>query len=528
MQFVHFILALAPIIWLMVALSVLKMPGYKACIITVIITAIESVAIWKFNPVFMLTAALEGALNALWPICLVIVAALFTYNLSLETGAMEKIKKMLASVSTDQRVLALLIAWAFGHFMEGMAGFGTAVAIPAGILIALGMEPLPVVVGCLVVNSMPTAFGSVGVPTTTISNITGLDVVKLSADTAKIELLIFVMLPFFLVFIVGKGFKAFKGMIGMIIVALVSFVVPMFIFATFVGPELPDIIGAICSMVAIVVFARMRIIGAICSMVAIVVFARMRKGEVPEEYRAKASGAADSSEAITLKEAAVAWAPFLLIFVLLVLTSLVPFIKQPLSAIKSSFHIYLGNPDSKLTFAWVNTPGVIIIISAVIGGLIQGASVNTLISVFGRTVKNNVKTIVTIMSVLATAKIMGYAGMTPDIAAFLVTATGKYFPFISPLIGTLGGFVTGSGTSTCVLFGPMQAETAAAIGSDPSWLVASNTCGAGIGKMISPQGIAIGAASAGLTGQESTILSRAVKYCVVFVVVAGVLCFFLQ
>ena len=438
MQFVHFILALAPIIWLMVALSVLKMPGYKACIITVIITAIESVAIWKFNPVFMLTAALEGALNALWPICLVIVAALFTYNLSLETGAMEKIKKMLASVSTDQRVLALLIAWAFGHFMEGMAGFGTAVAIPAGILIALGMEPLPVVVGCLVVNSMPTAFGSVGVPTTTISNITGLDVVKLSADTAKIELLIFVMLPFFLVFIVGKGFKAFKGMIGMIIVALVSFVVPMFIFATFVGPELPDIIGAICSMVAIVVFAR------------------MRKGEVPEEYRAKASGAADSSEAITLKEAAVAWAPFLLIFVLLVLTSLVPFIKQPLSAIKSSFHIYLGNPDSKLTFAWVNTPGVIIIISAVIGGLIQGASVSTLLSVFGRTVKNNVKTIVTIMSVLATAKIMGYAGMTPDIAAFLVTATGKYFPFISPLIGTLGGFVTGSGTSTCVLSDPCR------------------------------------------------------------------------
>ena len=510
MQFVHFILALAPIIWLMIALSVLKMPGYKACVITVIITAIESIAIWKFSPVNMITAALEGALNALWPICLVIVAALFTYNLSLETGAMEKIKKMLASVSTDQRVLALLIAWAFGHFMEGMAGFGTAVAIPAGILIALGMEPLPVVVGCLIVNSMPTAFGSVGVPTTTVSNITGLDVVKLSADTAKIEVLIFALLPFFLIFIVGKGFKAFKGMIGMIIVAAVSFIVPMFIFATFVGPELPDIIGSICSMIAIVVFAR------------------MRKGEVPEEYRAKASTDSENSEPLDLREAVIAWAPFLLIFILLVLTSLVPFIKEPLSAIKSSFHIYTGNPDSKLTFTWINTPGVIIIISAVIGGLIQGASFQTLLDVFVKTVKNNVKTIVTSMSVLATAKIMGYAGMTPDIAAFLVTVTGKYFPLISPLIGTLGGFVTGSGTSTCVLFGPMQAETATAIGADPSWLVASNTCGAGIGKMISPQGIAIGAASAGLTGQESKILSQAVKYCVVFVVIAGALCFFMQ
>ena len=258
MQFVHFILALAPIIWLIVALSVLKMPGYKACLITVTITAIEALIIWHFKPLYLVTAALEGALNALWPICLVIVAALFTYNLSLETGAMEKIKKMLAGVSTDQRVLALLIAWAFGHFMEGMAGFGTAVAIPAGILIALGMEPLPVVVGCLVVNSLPTAFGSVGVPTTTVSNITGLDVVKLSADTAKIEVLMFCILPFLLIFIVGNGFKAFKGMIGMIIVAAVSFIVPMFVFATFVGPELPDIIGAICSMVCIILFARMR------------------------------------------------------------------------------------------------------------------------------------------------------------------------------------------------------------------------------------------------------------------------------
>ena len=512
MQFVHFILALAPIIWLIVALSVLKMPGYKACLITVAITAIEALIIWHFKPLYLVTAALEGALNALWPICLVIVAALFTYNLSLETGAMEKIKKMLAGVSTDQRVLALLIAWAFGHFMEGMAGFGTAVAIPAGILIALGMEPLPVVVGCLVVNSLPTAFGSVGVPTTTVSNITGLDVVKLSADTAKIEVLMFCFLPFLLILIVGNGFKAFKGMIGMIIVAAVSFIVPMFVFATFVGPELPDIIGAICSMVCIILFAR------------------MRKGEVPEEYRAKSSATDGSgaSEPLTLKDAVIAWAPFLLIFVLLVLTSLVPFVKEPLSSIKSSFHIYAGNPDSKLTFTWINTPGVIIFISAVIGGLIQGASPAMLWNVFVKTVKNNVKTIVTIMSVLATAKIMGYAGMTTDIAAFLVTATGSFFPLISPLIGTIGGFVTGSGTSTCVLFGPMQYETANAIGANPSWLVAANTCGAGIGKMVSPQGIAIGAAAAGLTGSESKILSNVIKYCVIMVIVAGLLCYFMQ
>ena len=324
MQFIRFILALVPIIWLMAALSVLKLPGFLACIITVVITAFESICIWHFSSANMLTAALEGALNALWPICLVIVAALYTYVLTLETGAMEKIKKMLAGVSADQRVLALLIAWGFGHFMEGMAGFGTAVAIPAGILIALGMEPLPVVVGCLVVNSMPTAFGSVGVPIATISSITGLAPVEIAANTAKIEVLIFAMLPFFLVFIIGNGFKAFEGVLEIIVVAGVSYIVPMLIFANYVGPELPNIVGAICSMISIVVCAK------------------IRKGEVPEEYLAKTSGSSDrSSEQLSLQEALIAWAPFLLIFVLLVLTSLVPFIKQPLSSIRSSQFSYL-------------------------------------------------------------------------------------------------------------------------------------------------------------------------------------------
>ena len=488
MQFIRFILALVPIIWLMVALSVLKLPGFLACIITVVITAFESICIWNFSSTNMLTAALEGALNAIWPICLVIVAALYTYVLTLETGAMEKIKKMLAGVSEDQRVLALLIAWGFGHFMEGMAGFGTAVAIPAGILIALGMEPLPVVVGCLVVNSMPTAFGSVGVPIATISSITGLSPVEIAANTAKIEVLIFFMLPFFLVFIVGNGFKAFKGMTEMIVVAAISYIVPMLIFANYVGPELPNIVGAICSMISIVVFAK------------------KRRREVPEEYLAKTAIAPDSSsEPLSRQEALIAWAPFLLIFVLLVLTSLVPFIKQPLSSIRSSFHIYAGDPESKLTFVWINTPGVIILISAVIGGLIQGASPLKLLHVFARTVRTNVRTFVTIMCVLGTAKIMSYSGMT-----------------------TLGGFVTGSGTSTCVLFGPMQVQTAKAIGADPSWLIAANTCGAGIGKMISPQGIAIGAASAGLSGSESRLMASVMKYCILFVVIAGMLSYFLQ
>ncbi len=164
MLFLKFILAMLPILWLIAALSGLKMAGHKACVIAFLVSAVVAVAGWKLSITNTLTAALEGVLNALWPICLVIIAALFTYNLTLKTGAMEQIKKMLAGVSRDKRVLALIIGWGFGNFMEGMAGFGTAVAIPASMLVGIGLDPISSVLGCLVVNSTPTAFGSVGVP----------------------------------------------------------------------------------------------------------------------------------------------------------------------------------------------------------------------------------------------------------------------------------------------------------------------------------------------------------------------------
>ena len=141
MLVLNFLLAMLPIIWLMFALTALKMPGFKACGIAALIAAILAPLYWKQPIPYTAAAALEGILNALWPICLVIIAALFTYQLTLETGAMEDIKQMLAGISKDGRIMVLIVGWAFGHFMEGMAGFGTAVAIPAGILVALGFDP---------------------------------------------------------------------------------------------------------------------------------------------------------------------------------------------------------------------------------------------------------------------------------------------------------------------------------------------------------------------------------------------------
>lgn len=516
MLFLKFLLAMLPIIWLIVALSVLKMAGHRACVIALLITVALSMGYWKLKAIYVATAALEGALNALWPICLVIIAALFTYNLSLKTGAMEKIKQMLASVSTDQRVLLLLIGWGFGNFMEGMAGFGTAVAIPASMLVGIGLDPFSAVVSCLVVNSTPTAFGSVGVPTVTLSNITNLDVLTLSGNAALIQCILTFISPFLMVCIAGKGVKALKGMIPTTFIASVSFVIPWFISAKVIGCELPDIIGAIISMVCIIAAAK--------------VFNKEPDPnysiEVQDKQEASGKRGKKVKEAITLSEGLKAWSSFILIFILLMLTSnLCPPIQKALSVIKSSVVVYAGPDGNTLNFSWVNTPGVIIFIAAIIGGFIQKATVGDMVQVLVETLKKYWRTILTICSVMATAKIMTYSGMITDIAKLLVEVAGPFYPLIAPLIGAIGGFITGSGTSTCVLFGGLQVQTAAELSLNPTWMAAANVMGAGIGKMICPQGIAIGAGAANVLGSESKILGAVFKYFVLYVVVAGIICY---
>lgn len=187
--------------------------------------------------------------------------------------------------------------------------------------------------------------------------------------------------------------------------------------------------------------------------------------------------------------------------------------------------MYAGENGNSLGFSWINTPGVMIFIAAIIGGFIQKASVGEMVQVLGETLKKYWKTILTICSVMATAKIMGYSGMISDTAELLVVVTGSFYPAIAPLIGALGAFVTGPGTSTCVLFGGLQSQTAASLGLGESWMAAANVMGAGIGKMICPQGIAIGAGAISMVDSESKILSSVFKYFLLYVVIAGIICF---
>lgn len=500
-----FILALLPIIWLVVGLTFLKIPGFKACVIALAIAFVLAVFVWKMPLFNSFTAILEGAAMALWPILIVIIAAIFTYNVCVFTGKMEVIKRMLASVTKDKRILVLIIAWGFGGFMEGMAGFGTAVAIPASMLWGLGFNPVFAAIVCLVANATPTAFGSIGIPTTTLAKITGFDVLQLSTNTVIILAPIIILTPFILVYLTGKSKKALKGVVLITLISGLSFLIPEYLVARYIGAELPVVIGSVCSMFCTVVAAKI-----------------LGKKEVEEEFILEDKDK-DKKDKITGKEALIAWSPFILIFVFLVGTSkIVAPLNVVLSNVKTAITIYTGEGASAYNFSWLATPALWIILSAVVGGKIQGAKMKDMLIIFKNTIVQMIKTVVTIISIMATAKLMGYSGMIGSISLMFVTVTGSFYPLFAPLLGSIGTFVTGSGTSASVLFGGLQAETSLALNLNQAWIAASNTAGAITAKMISPQNIAVAVAAVNLPGKESELFKGTIKYYVIFLAIVGV------
>lgn len=497
------VITLLPILWLIIALAVLKMPGHKACLAALAIAAVLALTIWRMPAVDCATSALEGFAAALWPIILVIIAAIYTYNLSLRTGAMEVIKRMLAGVSRDKRVIILLIGWCFGGFLEGMAGFGTAIAIPAGMLVVMGMEPVTACLVCMLANAFPTAFGSVGIPTVTLASVTGLDPLPLAFVTVVQMFPFMILMPFLMVIAGGGGVKALKGVAGLTLASGVSFVLPQLLVAKFLGPELAVIVGSVVSLAVTLGLVR------------------LRSGKsVPAEYDMGAPAQSVQSGGRDMPPLT-ACLPFLLIFVFLLLTSkLVPPVNGFLAQFSSSVQISTAQTAGKTSFSWVNTPGVIIFLAALIGGCAQRAGGRVMWDTLVATVKQMSKTIITIMSVLAVAKIMTYSGMISDMASLFVTITGAFYPFFAPVIAAIGAFVTGSGTNTEVLLGRLQTEAASAIGASQFWLAAANSTGAGIGKILSPQCIATAAAAVGLTGQDSKLLSAVLKWALLMLVLA--------
>lgn len=457
MDAMAFVLALVPIMWLVVVLLVFKWPAWKAAIGSFVLSCVLALGVWKLPADQVATASLEGFLMALWPIVLVIIAAVFTYNLCVKTGAMDVIGGMITSISSDRRLLALLIAWCFGGFMEGMAGFGTAVAIPASMLAGLGFAPIPAVLLCLLANGVPTPYGSIGIPTVSLAGLVGLD----SAHLAFVQMVqlapFYIVAPFLIVLVAGKVEGAsvadrLRGVVVPTLAAGLAFTLPTMAVAAFVGPELSVVVGSICAL----------------AVTALLAMRAEHSGKLDKRFHV----AVEPHEALTLGGALRAWSCFILIFILLMGTSkLVPFVNSALAPLSSSVQVFSGKNPGTLSFMWVNTPGIWIFLAAIVGGFIQGAA----------------------------------------------------YPLIAPWIGAVGTFVTGSGTSSAMLFGPVQKQAADALGTDPYWMVALNMLGVSAGKMLSPQSLAIGLASVRVVGKDAELMRAIIPYGIAFLVLMSIL-----
>ena len=506
------LVAFIPLLWLLLSLGVWKMPAHKSCVIAMVISMVLAAVAWQMPAGLVITGALDGAVLAIWPILWVIFAAIFTYNMTLQTGAMDKIKGVMANFSEDRRVQALLIAWGFGAFLEAAAGFGTAVAIPAAILISLGFHPFFASVICLIANTVPVAFGAVGIPVITLAKVAEVDLLQVTLDAA-IQLTPFVIiLPLALVWVMTKSLSGLKGVISMSIVAGVSFAVPQLFVAAYMGPELTSIVGSVVSMASIVIWNK--------------ISPPKVEWHFPNE-EAKTRNLPEFKT--SFGEQCVAWSPYILLFVLILGTNhaVLPDLSNMLGSIKTTVQIYSGPGGSPMALPWILTPGTLILIGAIIGGLLQGASGGDMGAVFKKTSVQMEKTFITVVSIVALARVMGYAGMVSDIAVALAQ-TGAFYPFIAPIIGALGTFVTGSDTNANVLFGALQKQTAIQIGADPTWITAANTTGATAGKMISPQSIAIATSATNQTGTEGDILRATAGYCLVYTILLGLWVYFVN
>ena len=550
------LIATIPIIWLLLGLAVFRLKALIVCPVGLLLSIGLACLFWNFSPRLAAESALDGAVFAVWPILWIIIAAFFTYNISLHTGSDKQIKQLLADVSPDPRIQALIIAWGLGSFMEAVAGFGTAVVIPAALLLSLGFRPMLTAVVCLLSNTIAVAFGVVGIPMQTLALVTDLDVFALSSAVIVQLGLLTIAVPFFIVFCVTRSFRGVREVWMPTFLAGLVFAVAQYFVASSIGPELAAVVGAICSILAIVIATRLFPVRSIWALdtkeddgperqasqgdsQALAASSERsgsaaspgssRTGADPDSVYDTLSGTiAAAPSRVQLSEQLKAWSPYIFLFFLVVFSSkLVPPVHALLGQVKSVLPIYSGTGAKPLIIPWLTTPGTLVLAAAILGGLWQGAKVPDLLRIYGRTLKQLASSCVTIVSIVCMAKVLSYSGMMLQLSATLADLAGGAYPALAPFIGALGSFITGSDTSANILFGDLQKQVALQLQLDPVWIAASNTSGACIGKLLSPQNIALAAVATGMAGQEGKLLSVGLLYATPFLLFLGGLVFVL-
>jgi lactate permease len=554
--------AAIPLLTLFILLGVLRLKAWIAGLVSLAVAIVVAIAAFGMPVGQSLLSAAEGAAFGFFPILWIVINAIWVYNLTVESGHFDLLRRSFEKVSPDLRVQAIIIAFCFGALLEALAGFGTPVAITVVMLMTLGFAPLKSAALALIANTAPVAFGALAAPIVTLATVTSganadprLTVDTLGAMVGRQTPILAAFVPLVLVF-VADGRRGLREAWQPALAAGITFGAAQFAASNYISVPLTDILAALVSAGVVVLMVRggrgraaaeaMATVGPAPAADAAGTTrssgsAGVTTGEElgnapgrqgPRDRGAPGVGGGTGGDAdllpYTRAEVFHAYAPYLIIVVLFVLANLAP-VKKALGATPwtTSFAwpgLHVVAPSGKAVstttfqFGWLPAAGTLLVIAGILTAIVLGIPARRALAAYGRTYAELKWAIVTVMAVLALAYVMNLSGQTASLGSFLARA-GAFFTVLSPILGWIGVAVTGSDTSSNALFGALQVQTARDAGLDPLLLAAANSSGGVLGKMISPQNLAIAASAVGMAGREGDLFRKVFGWSIVLLLI---------
>ena len=524
--------AALPILVLFFLLGVWRLPSWKAALAALATALVVAIGVYGMPVPMALLSTVYGAAYGIFPIAWIVFSSIMLYRLAVDTGKFEIIKDSVGSLTDDRRLQAMFIAFSFGAFIEGAAGFGAPVAVSGAMLAGLGFNPFYAAGICLLANTAPVAFGSIGIPVTTLANVTGLPVLPLSAMVGRLCAMISVIIPGYLIVVMAGRQKALEVLPAILACGL-SFAGMQLFVSNVMGPELTDILSSLTCIIVMVAVLKLWKPASIMRL----------EGDAPVTHAAlKHSG----------REILLAWLPYMLLVVFVLAWgepavkaaidrwthSVMPsWLPQAPTGLNGVMVPGLHNAITRIppvtaapapyaavfTINWLSASGTACFLATLLTALLLGVKPRQVVGIYRATFAQLSFAMLTIASMLGLAYLMNYSGMTSTLGLALA-ASGVAFPFFSAVVGWLGVFLTGSDTSANALFGNLQVVTANALGLNPVLTASVNSAAGVMGKMISVQSIAVAVAATGMTAEDESRLFRfTIRHSVLLMVVMGII-----
>jgi lactate permease len=500
-----FLVALLPIATVLLLLGVFRRPAWQAALAGLVVGLIIAVSVWRLPAPIAVSAAANGAIFALWPVMWIVINALFLYNIAVSSGRFDAFREWLVHhLPNDRRVILVAIGFCFGALLEGVAGFGTPVAITSSLLIMCGFPALEALVFVLIFNTTPVAFGALGAPVTVLGAVTGLPAAQLAQMVGRQLPLMAAFLPFYVMALYG-GWRSIRSLWPMLAVAGLSFGIAQFAASNYLDYTLTDVFAALGSLAATLLFLQ------------------VWKPAVDPEFAVNRAPVGSSSPSSQTRPVPAwqGWMPWLIVTATVILWTFfkVATVAQhaiPWPGLDKAVSITLYN-DKPYAASYAFQPlgtGTAILLAALFTALLVRLPIRELGRCALRTIRQIWQAVLTVMLIVGLAYVMNYSGLAYTLG-LAVASTGHAFVLFSPFLGWIAVFLSGSDTSGNALFGNLQVVAARQLNLNPLLFAATNSSGGVLGKMISPQNIATGVSVTNLKGQEGAVLARTFVHSIV-------------